>query len=75
MADQRVSSIVATLPPGTAITTPRHHVQYVVTEYGVANLTMLTARERATALIAVAHPEFRAELQAAMAVDGTKPKR
>ena len=35
------------LPLGTPVTTPRHHVQYVVTEHGVANLGMLTARERA----------------------------
>jgi acyl-CoA hydrolase len=59
---QRVSSIVAHLPLGTPITTPRHHVQYVVTEHGIANLSMATARERAAALIAVAHPDFRGEL-------------
>jgi acyl-CoA hydrolase len=75
VAGQRVSSIVASLPLGTAVTTPRHHVQYVVTEHGVASLTMLTARERAAALIAIAHPDFRAELQAAVAVDGLEPKR
>lgn len=72
---KRVSSIVPSLPLGTAVTTPRHHVQYVVTEHGVADLTMLTARERAAALIAVAHPDFRAELQAAIQVDARKPKR
>jgi acyl-CoA hydrolase len=57
-----VSSIVASLPPGTPVTTPRHHVQYVVTEHGTANLSMLTARQRRDALIAIAHPDFRAEL-------------
>lgn len=57
-----VSSIVASLPAGTPITTPRHHVQYVVTEHGVANLGMLTARQRREALIAIAHPDFRPEL-------------
>jgi acyl-CoA hydrolase len=72
---QTVSSIVATLPAGTAVTTPRHHVQYVVTEYGVADLTMLTARERAAALVRIAHPDFRDELEAALAVDVTKPAR
>jgi acyl-CoA hydrolase len=64
---QRVSSIVATLPIGTAVTTPRHHVQYVVTEHGVAALAMLTARERAEALIAIAHPDLRGELRDARA--------
>ncbi|MDX2169702.1 MAG: acetyl-CoA hydrolase/transferase C-terminal domain-containing protein [Deltaproteobacteria bacterium] len=57
-----VSSIVPALPAGTPVSTPRHHVQYVVTEHGIANLGMLTARERRAALIAIAHPDFRAEL-------------
>lgn len=61
---QRVSTIAAQLPAGTPVTTPRHHVQYVVTEHGVANLGMLTARERADALIAIAHPDFRDALRA-----------
>jgi acyl-CoA hydrolase len=60
--DQRVSTIVAALPAGTPITTPRHHVQYVVTEHGVADLGMLSAKERAQALVAIAHPDFRAQL-------------
>ena len=47
------------------VTTPRHHVQFVVTEHGVASLGMLTARERTDALIAIAHPDFRAALRAA----------
>ena len=58
-----VSSIVDALPLGTPVSTPRHHVQYVVTEYGVANLGMLTARERRAALIAIAHPDFRDALR------------
>lgn len=72
---RRVSSIVASLPLGTAVTTPRHHVQYVVTEHGVADLAMLTARERAAALLRIAHPDFREELQAALAMDGSEPPR
>ena len=60
---QPLSSIVAALPPGTPISTPRHHVQYVVTEHGIANLGMLTSRERRDALIAIAHPDFRASLR------------
>jgi acyl-CoA hydrolase len=63
---QRVSTIVSVLPPGTAVTTPRHHIQYVVTEHGVANLGLLTARERAHALIEIAHPDFRDTLRAAI---------
>jgi acyl-CoA hydrolase len=59
----RQSSIVGALPLGTRVTTPRHHVQYIVTEQGVADLGMLTARERTAALIEVAHPDFRAALR------------
>ena len=58
-----VSSIVDALPAGTPTTTPRHHVQYVVTEHGIANLGMLTARQRREALIEIAHPDFRAALK------------
>jgi acyl-CoA hydrolase len=58
-----VSSIVPALPSGTPISTPRHHVQYVITEHGVADLGMLTARERRAALIAIAHPDFREALR------------
>jgi acyl-CoA hydrolase len=60
-----VSTILPALPTGTPVTTPRHHVQYVVTEHGVANLGMLTATARREALIAIAHPDFRATLRAA----------
>jgi acyl-CoA hydrolase len=63
----RVSTIVAQLPGGTPITTPRHHVQYVVTEHGIADLAMLSAAERSQALIEIAHPDFRAELRRALA--------
>ncbi len=62
---KRLSSIVASLPLGTPVTTPRHHVQFVITEYGVANLGMLTDTERARALVEVAHTDFREELRAA----------
>jgi acyl-CoA hydrolase len=61
---QSVSAITAALPAGTPVTTPRHHVQYVVTEHGVAALAMLTARERRAALIAIADPAFRDQLRA-----------
>jgi len=60
-----VSRIVAELPPGTVVTVPRTFVDYVVTEHGVANLQGLSQRERAQALIELAHPDFRDELRAA----------
>jgi acetyl-CoA hydrolase len=58
-----VSKIVATLKPGAGVTTTRNDVHYVVTEYGVANLYGKTIRQRARALIDVAHPNCREELE------------
>jgi acyl-CoA hydrolase len=63
---RRISSIVPALPAGTLVTTPRHHVQYVATEFGAVDLSMLPDRRRAEALIALAHPDHRAELRAAV---------
>ena len=60
--DGKVSRIVPCLPSGSAVTTPRHSIQYVVTEFGVANLWGKTLKERAKALIAIAHPKFRDSL-------------
>ena len=62
-----LSTIVATLPRGARVSTPRQHVQIVVTEHGVADLSMLTHRERASALIGIAHPDFREALQRELA--------
>jgi acyl-CoA hydrolase len=62
-----VSRIVPVLAPGTTVTTPRHQVDVVITEHGVAELRGRTVRERATALAAIAHPDFRDELGAAAA--------
>lgn len=59
---ERRSTIVATLPAGTIVTTPRHQVQYIVTEWGVADLDQLTDEGRRRALVAIAHPDFRAAL-------------
>jgi acyl-CoA hydrolase len=61
---QRISRIAGQFPPGTIITTPRHQLDVVVTEYGVAELRGATVRERARALAAIAHPEFRDRLLA-----------
>ena len=59
----RFSRIVSMLKPGAGVVTPRYDVHYVATEYGVANLYGKTIRQRAKALIDVAHPDFRAELE------------
>ncbi len=57
-----ISRIVPYLTQGSRVTVPRHYAQYVVTEYGVASLAGLDERERALALIEIAHPKFREEL-------------
>lgn len=54
-----VSRIVPTLKPGAGVVTTRGHVQYVVTEYGIANLFGQNLRQRAKALIDLAHPDDR----------------
>ncbi|WLI90218.1 acetyl-CoA hydrolase/transferase C-terminal domain-containing protein [Massilia sp. R2A-15] len=63
--DGAVSRIVPMLTPGTHATTSKNDVNYVVTEFGVAQLRGKSARQRARELIAIAHPDFRAELRAA----------
>jgi acyl-CoA hydrolase len=60
-----ISTIVPQLAQGTLVTTPRHHVQYVVTEHGLVDLSFASDRERADALIGIAHPDFRDELRTA----------
>ena len=60
----RRSRIVGKFPAGTIVTTPRHQLDVVVTEYGVAELRGRTVRERARALAAIAHPEVRPDLEA-----------
>jgi len=59
---KEISKIVPTLKPGAAVTLSRNDVDYVVTEYGVAHLRGLNIKERAEALINIAHPNFRASL-------------
>jgi len=60
--NRRESRIVATLTPGNIVTTPRSDVMYVVTEYGIVNLKGKSVADRARALIAIAHPDFRDDL-------------
>lgn len=57
-----ISKIVPYFAPGNVTTVSRYDVQYIVTEYGVADLKYKTERQRAQALIAIAHPKFREEL-------------
>jgi 4-hydroxybutyrate CoA-transferase len=61
--DGNVSRIVAQLKPGAGVVTSRADVDYVVTEYGVAFLHGKNLRQRAEALIAIAHPKFRPQLE------------
>ena len=61
-----VSRIVPRLAHGSTVTVPRSLADVVVTEHGIARLRGLTTRERAEALIEVAHPDHRPQLRAAM---------
>jgi len=64
-AHGRLSKIVPVLDEGAAVTTNRMDVEYIVTEYGIADLKGKTLRQRAEALIQIAHPEFRPMLEEA----------
>jgi len=57
-----ISRIVPTLTPGSGVITTRNDVHFIATEYGVADLYGRTIRERAKALVEIAHPKFREEL-------------
>jgi acyl-CoA hydrolase/GNAT superfamily N-acetyltransferase len=63
--DGSLSRIVPTLSLGAGVVTTRGDVHTVVTEHGIAELKGRTVRERALALISIAHPDFRSELLAA----------
>ncbi|MCA9512664.1 MAG: acetyl-CoA hydrolase/transferase C-terminal domain-containing protein [Myxococcota bacterium] len=60
-----VSRIVDRFAAGTTVTSPRHQVDVVITEWGAAELAGKTVRERADALAAIAHPQFRDGLREA----------
>ena len=62
-AGERVTRIVASLEPATPVTVPRTYVDFVVTEFGVAELRGKTTQERARALCEIAHPDFRDALR------------
>lgn len=58
----KISRITPTLTPGAIVTTSKNDVDYIVTEYGMAKLRGKSLSQRAKALIAIAHPNFREEL-------------
>ncbi len=66
-ANGTISRITAELKPGAGVVTTRGHVHWVVTEYGARNLHGLTLRERAEALIELAHPDVRGDLRETVA--------
>jgi 4-hydroxybutyrate CoA-transferase len=62
-AKGKISRIVANLKTGAGVVTTRGHVHWLVTEYGAVDLWGMSLRERAEALISIAHPDFRADLR------------
>ncbi len=60
---KNISKIVPMLAPGAGVTIPRNYADYIVTEYGVAHLRGRSLKERALALIDLAHPDCRDELR------------
>ena len=60
--DDSITRIVPTLTPGTHVTTGKNDINYVVTEFGVAQLRGKSAKQRAQELISISHPDFRSEL-------------
>jgi len=71
---RRESRVVARIADSNVVTTPRTDVMYVVTEYGIANLKGKSVPERARALIGLAHPDFREELERTAREYGMLPR-
>ena len=69
-----VSCIVDMLPQGSVVTTARTDIDMVVSEFGVAELKGRSLRARAQALIAIAHPKFRDDLQEKAKARGLGPR-
>jgi acyl-CoA hydrolase len=63
--DDSISRIVPVLSPGTHVSTSKNDINYVVSEFGVAQLRGKSAKQRAAEMIGIAHPDFRAELRLA----------
>ena len=62
-AKGKISRIVPVIDRGASVTTLRTDVQYIVTEYGVADMRGKSVSERAKSLISIAHPDFRSDLR------------
>ena len=62
VTNKGLSRISTTLNLGAGVVTTRQHVEYIITEYGIANLRGKTMNERAQSLINIAHPDHRAQL-------------
>ena len=71
---ERKSRVVSDLPGGTIVTVPRTDVMYVATEYGMVCLKGKAVAERARAMISIAHPDFREELQRDAYANGLIPR-
>ena len=70
----RASRIVVDLTPGNVVTSTRADMMYVVTEYGMVNLKGKSVPERARAMISIAHPDFREELEREAREHGLIPR-
>jgi acyl-CoA hydrolase len=73
-AGVRESRIVLSLTPGNIATDPRGDMMYVVTEFGMVNLKGKSLPERAKAMISIAHPDFRDDLEREARENGLIPK-
>jgi 4-hydroxybutyrate CoA-transferase len=71
----KISRLVPSFERGTPVTLPRYMADTVVTEFGIAELKGKTLRQRAEALIAIAHPDFQERLIEESGVKGGKGKR
>jgi acyl-CoA hydrolase len=70
----RQSRIVLELTPGNVVTAPRSDMMFVVTEYGIVNLKGKSIPERAKAMISIAHPDFRDDLERDARANGLIPR-
>jgi acyl-CoA hydrolase len=66
--------VVLDLTPGNVVTTPRSDMMFAVTEYGVVNLKGKSIPERAKAMISIAHPDFRDDLERGARTSGLIPR-
>ena len=73
-AGVRRSRVVLDLTPGNVVTAPRSDMMYAVTEYGIVNLKGKSIPERAKAMISIAHPDFREDLEREARANGLVPR-